>query len=335
MSGMPAGQRTASSVRRTRKRRRTSSVGRWGSGITTRGASLPLLLSLLVACAGAGPEGESLRRGDEAFARGDLAEALAEYRLSLVQGADDVDTFLRVAHAYARSGRVDEALEHYQRAVDNDPDVADLGASDLLRVAREAIGRQDGIAAAAAVEAAVQLKPGVSLAGISLPLARHFALNGRYGQALPFFQKAIRETDSAPEVVFEMALAHEELGDCRRALVFFEQIRAQVTVAMQSEVDWNIGNCSANLAMEAKAEEDFDEALRLHQVTIELGEPRNRLARAWFEIGEILESRGECSAAVQAYDQVARQDLPGGFIVEQAERRVDEIRFRRGGEGPC
>jgi len=76
--------------------------------------------------------------------------------------------------------------------------------------------------------------------------------------------------------------------------------------------------------------------LRLYQTTIELGEPRNRLSQAWFEIGEILASRGECSAAVSAFDQVSRQDLPGGFLVDRAQVRVDEIRFfRRGGEGPC
>ncbi len=286
-------------------------------------------------CTAAGSEGEAIRRGDEAFARGDLPEALAEYRLSLVQGGEDLNALLRVAHAYAESGRVDEAQEHYGRAVAMDSTLADMAASDLLRVARAAIGRQDGIAAAAAVEAAMELKPGVSLTGISLPLARHFARNGRYGQALPFFQKAVRETSSDPNVVFEMALAHEELGDCRRALVFFEQIRGEVTPAQRSEVDWNIGNCSADLAEEARAEEDIDEALRLYQVTIELGEPRNRLAQAWFQTGELLASRGECSEAVIAFDQVPRQDLPGGFLVERAQARVDEIRFRRGGEGPC
>lgn len=287
-------------------------------------------------CTAAGSEGEAVRRGDEAFARGDLPEALAEYRLSLAQGGDDVGAFLRAAHAYAQSGRVDEARLYYQQAVEIEPELSDLAASDLLRVARAAIARQDGIAAAAAVEAAMELRPGVSLTGISLPLARHFAGNGRYGQALPFFQKALRETESDPDVVFEMALTHEELGDCRRALVFFEQIREEVTPAQRSEVDWNIGNCSVDLAEEAKIEEDLDEVLRLYQTTIELGEPRNRLSQAWFEIGEILASRGECSAAVSAFDQVSRQDLPGGFLVDRSQARADEIRFfRRGGEGPC
>ena len=304
--------------------------------MTLRGTLLFLFVLPLAACDAAGPEAMALRRGDEAFARGDLEEALAEYRLSLAQGADDVDTFLRVAHVYAESGRIDEARDYYLQAAEGDPATADLGASDLLRAARRAMARQDGTRAAAAVEGAVLLRPGVSLAGVSLPLARHFARNGRYGQALPFFQKAVREMDPDPHVIVEMALAHAELGDCRRALVFLEQIRGEVGPARTPEVDWNIGNCSADLAIEARTEEDEEEeALRLHRVTIALGEPRNRLARAWFEVGEILESQGECNAAVQAYDQVPRQDLAGGLIVEEAARRVDLIRFGRGGEGPC
>lgn len=303
--------------------------------MTVRVTLLCLVVLPLAGCSAVGPEEQALRRGDEAFARGDLEEALAEYRLSLAQGADDAGTFLRVAHAYAESGRIDEARDYYLEAAERDPATVDLGASDLLRAARRAMARQDGTRAAAAVDGAVLLKPGVSLAGVSLPLARHFSRNGRYGQALPFFQKALRETDPDPEVVFEMALAHAELGDCRRSLVFLEQVRGEVGPARRPEVDWNIGNCSADLAIEALAEDDDDEALRLHRVTIALGEPRNRLARAWFEVGKILESQGDCSAAVQAYDEVARQDLSGGFIVEEAERRVDVIRFDRGGEGPC
>jgi tetratricopeptide (TPR) repeat protein len=293
-------------------------------------AVMAALAVSLPSCMAGVSEGEAVRRGDEAFARGDLVEALAEYRLALVQGGDDADVLMKTAHTYAMSGRIDEARDYYQRAVTMEPGFADLAASDLLRVARAAMDRNDGVEAAAAVEGATALEPGVSPTGISLPLARHFAQNGRYGQALPFFQKAARETGSDPDVVFEMALAHEEIGDCRRALVFFDQIRDEVTPARRSEVDWNIGNCSVTLAADARAEDDLEEALRLYRATIAIGEPRNRLAEAWFEIGDILASQGECRAAVDAFEQVPRQELGGGQLEDRARARVDDIRFGRG-----
>jgi len=304
-----------------------------------RFASAALLFCLSFAGASCGfsdADGGSLRRGDEAFARGDYPEALAEYRLALRQGARDVEVLARAAHAYARVGRIDEARDHYAEAIAVDPGMADLAVSDFLRIARGAVQRRDGIAAAASVEAAVALQPGVSLSGLSLPLARHFASNGQFGEALPFFQKALREVGADPDVVFEMAQVHEELGDCDRALEFFDQIREQVSIARQSEVDWHIGNCSFELAQEAWQAGDSEEALLRYQTTLALGEPRNRLAQAWFDTGELLAARGECTAAVQAFEQVLREELAGGgVLVGRARDRIDDIRFRRARTGPC
>jgi tetratricopeptide (TPR) repeat protein len=298
--------------------------------------SLLLLVGLLAACTAAGGEEGALQRGDEAFARGDYPEALAEYRLALRQGSREVHVLVRAAHAYARVGRIDEARDHYQEAIVQDPDVADLAASDLLRVARRAVERRDGIAAAASVEAALMLRPGVSLTGLALPLARYFAGNGQYGEALPFFQKALGEDGDEAEIIFEMALAHEELGDCERALAFFDQVRDQVSPVRRSEVDWHVGNCSFEMAREAQERGFTEDALRLFRATIDLGEPRNRLAQAWFETAEILAAQGQCVPAVQAFEQVLREELGGGgILVQRARDRIDEIRFRRSGQGPC
>jgi len=294
------------------------------------------LVGISAGCTAAGNEEGALQRGDEAFARGDFPEALAEYRLALRQGSREVHTLVRTAHAYARVGRIDEARDHYREAIEQDPEVADLAASDLLRVARRAVERRDGIAAAASVEAALALQPGVSLTGLALPLARHFAGNGQYGEALPFFQKALGEDGDEAEIIFEMALAHEELGDCERALAFFDQVRDEVSSSRRSEVDWHVGNCSFEMAREAQERGFNDDALRLYRATIDLGEPRNRLAQAWFDTAEILAGQGQCIPAVQAFEQVLREELAGGgLLIQRARERIDEIRFRRGGEGPC
>lgn len=300
-----------------------------------------LFLVLILASGGAAActpgtsEEGALLRGDEAFARGDVTEALAEYRLALRQGGDDVQVLTRAAHAFGRAGRIDEARDLYLRAVEIDPDVADLAASDLLRVAKHATSRRDGTATAAAVEAAMEVKPGVSITGLALPLARHFASLGQYSRALPYFQVALQEGESDPQVIFEMALAHGELGDCHRAVTFLEQIRNQVRVGRRSEVDWHLGNCSFELALEALQEENRREALEHFEATIRVGEPRARLAQAWYEVGEIRAAEGRCSEAVDAFERVSQEDLAGGGLVQRAQDRIDQIRFRRAGDGPC
>jgi tetratricopeptide (TPR) repeat protein len=308
------------------------------SQASTLGLTVLAVCSLVafVACTAAGSDEGALQRGDQAFARGDFSEALAEYRLVLRQGRDDVEILTRTAHAYARVGRIDEAVDLYREAIRRDPAAADLAAADLLRVARRATdGRRDGILAATAVEAAMEIRPGVSLAGLARPLAEHFSRQGQFGRALPYYQKAMGEGVEDPVMVLEMARAHEELGDCELALTYLESIRDDVPVSHRSEVEWRLGECSFQMGREAVDDERLEDALEFFRVTIDAGEPRGRVAQAWFESGEVLAELGRCSEAVQAFEQVRREDLAGAILIQRAESRIDDIRFRRGGVGPC
>ena len=284
-----------------------------------------LLLAGLAACASRTNEANAVRRGDEAFAQGDFDEALAEYRLAVRQGAEGPDVASRVAHTYAVMGRVDDAGGYYQEATARDPELADQAVSDLMRLARDAQARQDRFAMATAVETALKLRPGIGVGDMSLPLARHYFQNGEYGRALPFYQKALAEAaDSVPDVVFEVAQAHEQIGDCEHALFFFEQYRAMVRPWQRDEVDWH--------------PDELDRALTLIDRTVEVGEPRNIQAQAWFEKGEILSQLGRCTEAQEAYSQVRYADQAGAWV-DRAQARFDEIRFGSGlehlREGRC
>ncbi|MBM4184012.1 MAG: tetratricopeptide repeat protein [Gemmatimonadetes bacterium] len=300
-------------------------------------------LFALAACSPRGSEENSVRRGDEAFAQGDFEEALAEYRLAIRQGADDPEVAARVAHTYAMMGRVDDAWSYYRDAAARDPDLVDQAVSDLMRLARDAHGSDDRFAMATAVESALQLRPGIGVGDMTLELARHYFSNGEYGRALPFYEIALAEaTDSLPEIVFEVGQAHEEIGDCEHALVFFEQFRAMVRPWERGEVDWYIGTCAFNIARELRGRslepEELNRALELVNRTVEVGEPRNIQAQAWFEKGEILTELGECDAAMEAYAQVRYAD-GAGSLVDRAQSAFDQIRFGRGlehlREGRC
>jgi tetratricopeptide (TPR) repeat protein len=298
-------------------------------------ALLAFLLVPLSGCTPPGSEEEAIRRGDTAFSQGNFNDALSEYRLALRQGNDDATTWLRTAHAFARLNRIDEAREHYQAAIARDSTLLDQAAADLLRVARRAMERGDGMVASAAADAAVRIQPGVSLSGVALDLARHYVRNSQPAEALPYFQKALAESDEDPGILLELALAHEQLGDCERALAFFEQVRPRIEPNRRSEVDWQVGNCSYQLAREAQERGFSDEALRLYRSVTELGEPRNLVGPAWFESAEILARRGECTAAAAAFERVIQSDPGTGALAARARDRIDQILFRRAGEGPC
>ena len=304
----------------------------------SRGIVHGLLTGLLAFAACVPPDAEidSTVRGDLAFAKGDFEEALAEYRLALTQaGGSDIDLMLRLAHTYAASGRADQAAREYERLVELRPSLSDQAVADLMRIATEAMESADTYAMARAVDAALKIRPGLGIGPPPLDLARHYYASGEYGMALPFYHMAIAgSTDSVPEIVFEVGRAHEEIGDCRNALAYFEQFREMVGSRERDEVDWFIGNCAFARAQEIAAEEgsdsDLEEALRLLDRVTEVGEPRNRLAEVWFEKGNLLSELKRCDAAMAAFAMVMELD-PGGSLGSRARAAYDRVRF--GGAG--
>jgi tetratricopeptide (TPR) repeat protein len=286
--------------------------------------------TLLAGCyAGSGDE-SSIRRGDEAYARGDLDAALAEYRLAVRRGSDDAPALARVAHTYAEMGRIDEAGDFYHQAVDQDPDLADQAVSDMVRLARAARDRDDLFGLASAMETAMSFRPGITMQDMALPLARHYFRSGEYATALPYYQTSIAgmQGETIPDVVFEAASAYDEVGDCRRALLYYEEYRGLISRYQRGEVDWKIGSCSLRLAQELRSEGVDEEALAHIERTIALGEPRSLQAVAYFEMGEILSDLGRCDEAMDAFLQVRRVDQTGTSpLVERAQWRYDELRF--------
>ena len=292
-----------------------------------------MVSTLLSACFGGGGDESSILRGDEAAARGDLDAALAEYRLAARRSSEDADALVRVAHTYALMGRIDQAGEFYHRAVDQDPDLANQAVSDMVRLARAARDRDDLFGLASAMETAMSFRPGITMQDMELPLARHYFRSGEYATALPYYQAAIVGTPGGvtPDVVFEAASAYDEVGDCRRALLWYLEFKTMISRynPRLSEVNWKIGSCSLRLARDLRSEGEDEEALAHIERTIELGEPISDQAQAYFDMGEILADLGRCEEAMEAYLQVRAADQTGtSAVVGTAQWRFDQLRFQ-------
>jgi tetratricopeptide (TPR) repeat protein len=301
-------------------------------GLVQRTGLLPFVLlgCLVVGCTPLSEEGSSVARGDQAFAKGDLEEALAEYRLALKQGSMEPGTYARVAHTYISQRRIDEAKEYYRDAVELDSSFVDQAVSDFVYLAREEARVGDRYGMASAVQTALEFRPGISIQDLVLPLAQHYSDVGEYGRALPFYQKTLAalDPDSLPRILFETAVAYDEVGDCESAAIYYEEYRERLPRWRRSEVDWRLGNCSFLLAQEYWTEGEEEEALRFLDLLLEVGEPKNRLARGYFLKGTILGYRGECEAAIEAFLQVPVEDPSGNSaVVDSAELRIDQIRF--------
>lgn len=284
----------------------------------------------LAAGCGIDPAEETARlRGDRAFARGDHEEALAEYRLSLLRENPGAGGAVRVAHAYAALGRVDDARSLYEQAVREDAAHAGQAVADFVAVAKRAHAAGDAYGMASAIEAAAAFQPGLVVEDLALPLARHYTAAGEPVRALPLYLMVLGATRDDPELVLETARAHHQIGDCERALSLFEEFE-DLAPRRAREVRWHMGSCSFQLAGERTNDDRLDEALAHLDRLLELQEPKTLVPRAHHRRGQLLERLGECGAAVEAYRRVVQASPSGsGQLVESARARIDEIRFGR------
>ena len=306
-----------------------------GGGWNRRAVCAGALVLLAAACGADPGDATALRRGDRAFARGEYEEALAEYRLALLREGPGVEGLVRAAHAYVALGRVDEARSLYEQAVLEDGAQANQAVSDFVALARREHEAGDSYGMASAMEAALHFRPGIVVEGLALPMARHYSNSGEYARARPLYLRALGQNRDDADIVYETALAHEEIGDCERALVYLDEFR-ELAPRRAAEVSWHVGSCSFQLSRELAEEGALDEALRYLDAMIELAEPRPLLAQAYMDKGEVLVQLGDCLSALEAFRAVVGADPSGsGPLVGQARARVDEIRFGERGDAPC
>lgn len=299
--------------------------------IRSRRAILPAVLAaVLAACTDPEP---AIVRGDRLWADSNYTDALAEYRLALRQGGEDEDIMVRVAHAYARTGQLDRAREVYGRLLEWAPEYTDQAVFDYLTLAERARARGDRFGMAGGVEAALELRPELDVGPMATRLARYHADMGNAARALEFYQRALvtASPDSVPGLLFEIALIHEGQGDCRVAVGYFTAYRQRVSRGRRAEeAQWHAGNCAYELAKQAHRAGNLTEALEHLSLVIELGQPVNIQDQAWFDRGEIYYALGRFDEALDSYHQVLELNKTrgGGLIVERAQSRIDDIRFR-------
>lgn len=298
--------------------------------------ALAVALWLAAAACGHDPAEETAQlRGDRAFARGDFEEALAEYRLSLLREDPGTDGLVRAAHAYVALGRVDEARTLYDEAAREDSIHVDQAVSDFVSLAKREHESGDSYGAASAMEAAHHFRSAILVEELALPLARHYSGAGEHGRAGALYLRALRRNRDDPDVLLETALAHEEIGDCASAMVYYEEF-SELAPRREAEIRLNLGNCSFRLAGERRAQGAPEEAIEYLDAVLELNEPRALVPQAHFEKAEILAGMGDCLAALESYRAVANAESAGPrALVRRARNRIDEIRFGQVEDGLC
>lgn len=270
-------------------------------------------------------------RGDRLWADSSYELALAEYRLALRQSGDDEDVLLRVAHAYARNDQLTEAQEAYTRLIARAPEYTDQAVYDFLALAERARARGDRFGVAGGVEAALALRPELTVGELAPMLARYHQEMGQGQRALEFYERALSTTspDSTAGLLYEIGMIHVGRDDCRSAIGYFTAYRQRAPGTQRArEARWQVGNCAFRLGEAAYREGRLMDALEHLTRVTELADPANVLDRAWFDRGEILYALGRFDEALESYRMVLEVNRArGGALFERAQQRIDELRF--------
>jgi tetratricopeptide (TPR) repeat protein len=272
---------------------------------------------------------DAMLRGDRYWADSNYVAALAEYRLAARQGGR-AEAELRVAHAYIMTGQLDRARARYDALLRQEPAYADQAIFDYVWLARSNLQRGDRYGAARAAEAALQLRPGLAMPELALTLARHYATIGDSERALQFYHRALSGGDVMTHVglLFEIASLTERSGNCEQALPYFRAFTQQ-SPSPDSVTDarWRMGTCGLERGRQLREAGEFERALDLIQITLDLGTPQNLLDQAWFERGEALMALGRLPDAQHAFERVLEVSPTGRSpLTARAIRRLDEIR---------
>lgn len=273
----------------------------------------------------------SVRLGDRLMAVGEADRAIAEYKLAERQRGSDVRIRLRIGHAYASRGEVDEALEYLEPLGDERPELRHQIAADLVGLSMAARERGAAENMARSLQPVLDWGLGYVPSDLLLSLARHYGRDGDYPRSLGLYLAVLGgDREREPGVLYEVGRAYEELGGCERALPYFERYveEARRGDPERDAARWHYGNCLFVSADEDRAAGRPSAALAKLDEMVSFGVPRTLIDDAHFMRGEMLLSLGNAESALGAYQRVLDLNPSRtGSLVRRAEERIRQIRF--------
>ncbi len=164
--------------------------------------------------------------------QGRLDEAIAHYQKAVEIKPDYAEAHDNLGIALANRGRIDEALAHYHKAVEIKPDYVE--ALDNLGVALFDQGRVEE--AMALYRKAMQIKPGYAGAYNDLGLA--LASRGQVGEAIALYRKALELKPVFADAYNNLGIALAGRGQVDEAIALYEKALQLKPCFAQAHHNW-------------------------------------------------------------------------------------------------
>jgi tetratricopeptide (TPR) repeat protein len=214
-----------------------------------------------------------------------VEEAIAHYRKALEINPDDVKVHNNLGAALAHGGQIEEAIAHYRRALEINPD--DVEAHSNLGVALAGRGRVDE--AIAHYRKALEINVDDADAHNNLGLA--LAGRGEVDEAMTHYRKAL-------EIKPGLVEAHNNLGNALAGRGLVEEAIDHYRKALKIKPD--DVDTHNNLALALAGRGLVDEAVAHYRKALEI---RPAFAEAHINLGDALAGSGRPGEALEHYQK--------------------------------
>jgi protein O-mannosyl-transferase len=182
-------------------------------------------------------------------------------------------------------GHIKEAIEHYQKAIQIDPNYAE--AQNNLGAALAAEGRFDE--AIENYHKAIQISPNFAYALNNLGMA--LAARGQFDDAIENYRKAIQISPNFADALDNLGAALTVKGRSDEALGYYRQALA---------IDPNLAGAHNNLGILLAKQGRTAEAIEYYQRAIELNPSR---AEFYYNLGNLLATQGRPAEAIRQFQK--------------------------------
>jgi tetratricopeptide (TPR) repeat protein len=217
--------------------------------------------------------------------RGRFDQAIAHYQKALEISPDYAETHNNLGVALAGSGQVDSAMAHYQKALEIEPNSAEIHNN----LGNALAGRGQLDLAIAHYQKALEIKPDYADAHYNLGNA--LAGRGQVDSAIAHYQKAL-------EIKPDYAQAHNNLGNALTGRGQVDSAIAHYQKALEIKPGYAQAHYNFGRALSEKGR--FDEATAHFQRAVQL-KPDD--AQAHYNLAVALAGRGQIDSAIAHYQK--------------------------------
>ena len=223
--------------------------------------------------------------GNALLQKGKVEEAIAHFQKALQIYPDYAEAHYNLGNVLLHKGSVDEAIIHYQRALQIKPDYAE----DCYNLGAALIKKGSVDDAIANYRMALQIKPNFAEAHYNL--GNVLLQKGNLDEAIAHYQRALQINPDNAETHYNFGIALLQKGNLDEAIAHFQ--KALQIAPGYAEAHYNLGNALLKKGSVNEAITHYQKALQI----------KPDFAETHYNLGNVLLQKGNLDEAIAHYQK--------------------------------